>query len=139
MTSAVLVVRCQDRRFGLPLPAVERVLPMAAVLPLPGADNSLMGMLNLHGKVVPVVNPHARLGLTRPHVAVDDRLVLLKTARPFLLWVQDVEGVVAPPPEAFSEVPGRPAGAVVAQILRLGEDIVPLLAPSALEPEAACA
>jgi hypothetical protein len=72
-------------------------------------------------------------------VTADHRLVLLKGTRPFLLWVDDVEGLVAPGPEAFSDVPSTPTDAVVARIVRLGDEIVPLLAPSALEPPAAAA
>jgi purine-binding chemotaxis protein CheW len=132
--TAALLVRLGDRQFGLPLSCVERVLPMAQVLPLPDAGESLLGMLNLHGNVLPVVDPHSRLGLDKPGVQAEHRLILLSGRAPFLMWVDDVDEVVVLSPEAFSDVPTLQTNPVVASVVRLGESIVPLLAPGALEP-----
>jgi len=133
-SSAALLVRLGDRRFGLPLAAVERVLPMARVLPVPETDEGLLGMLNLHGNVLPVIDIHARLGVARPGITADHRLILLKSVRPFLLWVDEVDEVVALGADAYSGVPARQDSAVVTTVVRLGDEIVPLLAAGALEP-----
>src|SRR5919202_2705220 len=106
---AVLLVVLGERRYGLPLGAVERVLPMAAVLALPEAGDGLLGMLNLHGQVLPVIDPHQRLGLPSPRLATEQRLVLLRASVPFLLWVDGVEDVVAGGPDALSAVPAYQA------------------------------
>ncbi|MBV8715802.1 MAG: chemotaxis protein CheW [Chloroflexi bacterium] len=137
--SAALLVRVGDRRYGLPLAAVERVLPIAAVLPMPDAGEHLLGMLNLHGSVLPVVDPHARLGLPRPGLASDHRLILLRGKDPFLLWVDEVDEVVGLDPATISDVPSAPPNAVAPRVVRLGDAIVPLLAPGALEPRTASA
>jgi purine-binding chemotaxis protein CheW len=133
-TSAALLVRLGGSRYGLPLSAVERVLPMAAVVAVPESGNGLLGMLNLHGNVLPVADPRARLGLSRPSVTADHRLILLRGDKPFLLWVDEVEEVVSLGPEAFSGVPSQQLSPVAPAVVRLGESIVPLLAPAALEP-----
>lgn len=133
-TSAALLVRLGDRSFGLPLAAVERVLPMATVLPLPDAGDSLLGVLNLHGDVLPVIDAHARLGVEKPRINADHRLILLRGTCPFLMWVDEVEEVVVLGAEACSGVPTKQPSPVVAGVVRLGEAIVPLLAPAALEP-----
>ena len=75
---AVLLIRLGDRRFGLPLESVERVMPMVHVLSLPESGDGLLGMLNMHGHVLPVVNPHPRLGLATPQMTTEQRLVLLR-------------------------------------------------------------
>ena len=133
---ALLLIKLGDRRYGLPLVSVERVLPMAFVAPLPNSGAGLLGMLNLHGQVLPVVDVHARLGLDKPPMATEHKLVLLRTTAPFLLWVEDVEGVVGGAPDALTSVPGEETDTniLVPKVLRLGEGIVPVLAPAALEP-----
>jgi purine-binding chemotaxis protein CheW len=131
---AVLLVRLAGQQYGLPLESVERVMPMAHVLSLPDTGDGLLGMLNIHGQVLPVVDTHARLGLPRPKMAAEHRLVLLRASLPFLLWVDDVEEVVVSEGDALSQVPAQRGGALVAGVLRLGEAIVPVLAPAALEP-----
>ena len=134
---AALLVRLGGQRYGLPLIAVERVLPMAAVVSVPESGDGLLGMLNLHGNVLAVADPHARLGLSKPAQAADHRLILLRGSNPFLLWVDEVDEVVALSPEAFSGIPTHQVSPVVPTVVRLGEAIVPLLAPAALEPRAA--
>jgi purine-binding chemotaxis protein CheW len=131
---AVLIVKLGDRQFGLPLASVERVLPMALVVSLPDSGDGMLGVLNLHGQVLPVIDPHPRLGLPSPRMSTEHRLVLLSGNVPFLLWVDDVEEVVASSPDALSVVPAQQASPLVPRVLRLGDSIVPVLAPAALEP-----
>jgi purine-binding chemotaxis protein CheW len=131
---AILLIRLGGRQYGLPLESVERVMPMAQVLSLPDAGDGLLGMLNIHGQVLPVVDAHPRLGLPTPRVAAEQRLVLLRASVPFLMWVDDVEEVVVSSADALSLVPAQRGTPLVTGILRLGEIIVPVLAPAALEP-----
>jgi chemotaxis signal transduction protein len=131
---AMLLIRLGERQFGLPLEAVERIMPMAQVLPLPDTGDGLLGMLNVHGNVLPVIDPHPRLGLPSPRLAAEQRLVLLRASVPFLLWVDDVEEVVVTGADGLSVVPAQQSSPLVARVLRLGETIVPVLAPAALAP-----
>lgn len=131
---AALLVRLADRRFGLPLGNIDRVLPMAYVLPLPDSGDGLIGMLNLHGEVLPVIDPRPRLGLPTPKIGTEQRLVLLRANTSFLLWVDDVQEVVTLGPDEHNSVPAQHASPLVPRVLRVGEEIVPLLAPTALEP-----
>ena len=133
-TETVLLVRLGERQYGLPIGAVERVLPMAYVSPLPDVGEGFLGMLNLHGQVLPVLNPRPLLGLPNPAPAAEHRLVLLSSTTRFLVWVDTVEEVVDCPPESLSDVPSQQANPLVRAVLRLGETIVPVLAPAALEP-----
>ena len=131
---AVLLVRIGEQQYGLPLASVERVLPMAYVMPLPDSGVGLMGMLNLHGNVVSVIDPRTRLGLSSPPMAAEHRLVCLRARAPYLMWVDSVDGVVPIADGELSDVPGQTNGPLVPQVLRVGDAIVPVLAPTALEP-----
>ena len=129
----MLVVHLADRRFGLPLADVERVMPMAYVLPLPESSHNLMGVLNLHGEILPVVDPRPRLALPTPTITPEHRLVLMTGILRFLLWVDAIEEVV-PGADALSTLPAQQTNPLVARVMRLGDTIVPVLAPSALAP-----
>jgi purine-binding chemotaxis protein CheW len=131
---AVLLVQLGGRRYGLPLTMVERVLPMAYVLPLPDSGQGLLGMLNLHGEVLPVIDPRRRLGLGSPRIVPDHRLVLVHCGSRFLLWVDAIDEVVSGGAEALTVVPAGQTSPLVPRVLRLGEEMVPVLAPAALEP-----
>ncbi len=51
-----------EQQYALPLSVVERVLPMVAVSPLPHAPSIALGVINLHGQIIPVLDIRRRLG-----------------------------------------------------------------------------
>src|SRR3954454_5413624 len=91
---AVLLVHLADRACALPLASVERVLPMAYVLPLPASGRDVVGVMNLHGNILPVVDPRPRMGLPTPPITAEQHLVLVSSATRFLMWVDAIEEVV---------------------------------------------
>lgn len=92
----LVVFLLETRRCGLPLSAVDRVLPIVEVEPLPGAPEVLAGVINYHGAVIPVVDLRARLGLARREPRLTDRLLLVRTrSRSLALVVDAVPGLAA--------------------------------------------
>ena len=99
----LLLLKVDGHTYALHLEAVDRVLRMAAVTPLPGAPDAVEGVINIRGEVVPVVSIRRRLGLARRAVGVSDSLVVARArARRLAVIAESVLGVVE-----------RPAGAVV--------------------------
>lgn len=133
-SSAVLLVRLGGRRYGLLLSDVERVLPMAAVSRLPDESPGMLGVLNLHGAVLPVIDPRPRLGLASPTWTAEQRLVLLASAsQRFLLWVDELEDVVDHVAEALSAISSTDGQRLTTHVLRWGTELVPILSPRALQ------
>ncbi|MBF0220297.1 MAG: chemotaxis protein CheW [Gammaproteobacteria bacterium] len=86
----LLPLRVQQQRFALPLEVVERLLPLAALHPLPLAPEYVMGLLNFEGQSLLVIDLAGRLGMPmRSHYPVDIPLVLLKCAAYRALLVVD--------------------------------------------------
>ena len=80
--------------YALELDVVERVLPMAAVIPLPRAPKVMLGAFNLHGEVVPVVDVRRRLGLAPRGFVLTARFLVARAGRRRLaLPVDEVAGV----------------------------------------------
>jgi purine-binding chemotaxis protein CheW len=94
-----LVVFFLDRqKYGLELSAVERVVPMVAVSPLPAGPDAVVGAINLHGEIVPVFEVRRRLGLPHHDHGPGARLVIARSLdRTVALPVDDVGGVVDVP------------------------------------------
>jgi purine-binding chemotaxis protein CheW len=62
----VVVVRIADERYAVAAAWVWRVVGTADIAPVPGAPPILLGVMNLHGEVLPVFDPRRLLGLA-PH------------------------------------------------------------------------
>ncbi|HEY5996066.1 MAG TPA: chemotaxis protein CheW [Candidatus Deferrimicrobiaceae bacterium] len=85
----------EEHHFALELPCVERVVSAVAVTPLSEGPGTVLGVINLHGKIIPVVDLRGRLGFPPRQVRLDDTLVIAHTARRKLAFFADaVEGVI---------------------------------------------
>ena len=69
-----------DEKYGINVSHVSEVLRPTEIAPVPGAPEFVMGIINLRGTVVTVVNTRKRLGL--PVKEVDDlsRIVIVELA-----------------------------------------------------------
>lgn len=89
-----LIVRLGEHRLALPLEYVERVLPAVATVPLPRVEALVVGVMNLHGRPLAVLDVRPRLGLPVRAVRADDHFVACRlSGRDVALWVDAVESV----------------------------------------------
>ena len=89
-----VVFHLEGQRYALDLSQVERVVGMVAVSPLPKAPAVVIGVINHHGSVVPVVDLRPRLGFQRRECGLTDHLLIARTTRRMLaLPVDEVLGV----------------------------------------------
>ncbi|WP_447973617.1 chemotaxis protein CheW [Nitrospira sp. Kam-Ns4a] len=83
-----------DRRYALHLAAVEAVVHMVELSPLPRAPAIVLGVINLHGRIVPVLDLPRRLGLASPKPGLTAWLLIARTSRRTVaLPVTEVLGV----------------------------------------------
>jgi purine-binding chemotaxis protein CheW len=98
---ALVVWVLGTQRYALPVAVVERIVPAMEVTSLPDAPDPVCGVVNLQGRLVPVVDMRRRLGWPERELELSDQLVLARSARRWLgFFVDAVQGVIDPPPEA---------------------------------------
>jgi purine-binding chemotaxis protein CheW len=91
---SVLEFSLDDLRYALPLPAVERVVRAVRTTPLPKAPRIVLGVINVKGNVIPVIDLRSRFRLPAREMSCDDRLILARTPRRALAFAADgVSGV----------------------------------------------
>ena len=67
---SLVIFFLDDRRYGLRLDAVERVLPALDVTPLPKAPEIVLGLINLKGKIIPVLDVRRRFRLQEREIGL---------------------------------------------------------------------
>ena len=93
--SQLLVFQLDEQRYGLNLTAVERILPSVEVTPLPKAPEIVLGVINVLGRILPVLNIRRRFGFTEREIGLRDRLIVAHTGRrPVALVADAVTGVI---------------------------------------------
>lgn len=96
--SQLLVFLLDRQRYALHLDAVERVVRAVEVTPLPKAPQIVRGVIDLHGRIIPVIDLRRRFGLPVREVDSADRFVIARTPRRRVaLAVDAVDGVVDEP------------------------------------------
>ncbi len=84
-----------EQQYALHLPVVERVLRIVEVSPLPQAPEIVLGMINIQGRILPVINLRRRLGLPEHEIHLSNQLIMVRTShRSVALVVDFVSGVV---------------------------------------------
>lgn len=89
-----------DQKFALLLSAVMRIIRVVEVTPLPKAPEIVLGVINMHGQVIPVFDIRKRFRLPKREMQLDDQLIVAFTAkRTVALIVDSATDVIEIPEE----------------------------------------
>ncbi|KIO48625.1 chemotaxis protein CheW [Nitrosospira sp. NpAV] len=89
MIHQYIVFILDDQRYALHLSAVDRVVRMVHVTPLSSAPEVVLGIVNLYGRIVPVMNIRQRFNLPKREISLSDRLIFAHTKRRPIALVAD--------------------------------------------------
>lgn len=68
-----------DETYGIDVMRVQEVLPMSEIAPVPGAPRFVLGIINLRGNVVTVIDTRMRFGLESRDADKASRIVVIET------------------------------------------------------------
>lgn len=86
----------EGQRYTLELRYVHTVLPSLWISPLLNCPGVVMGLINFHGRVLPVVNLRKRLNLPEKSVDLTDKFIWASVDGWDLVLIADqVEGIVS--------------------------------------------
>ncbi|MAD74917.1 MAG: chemotaxis protein CheW [Rheinheimera sp.] len=87
--------RLQEETYGINVMQVQEVLRYTEIAPVPGAPGYVMGIINLRGNVVTVIDTRARFGLEAGDVTDNSRIVIIEAERQVIgILVDSVAEVV---------------------------------------------
>jgi purine-binding chemotaxis protein CheW len=93
-TSLLITFELDGQRYALHLPVVERVIRAVEITKLPKAPGIVLGVINVQGRIIPVVDVRKRFGLPLREMTVDDHIIVARTStRSVAMVVDAVSGV----------------------------------------------
>jgi purine-binding chemotaxis protein CheW len=91
----LVIFRLADEAFGIDIAVVQEIIRMAVITPVPGARPEILGLVNLRGQTIPVMDLRTRLSMAAGEETSDRRIVVIESAQGRLgLVVDAVEEVV---------------------------------------------
>lgn len=132
----IVVFYLDGQRYALPIDRVQEIQQIVALKEVPDPASAVLGMIDLRGAVVPVIDLRALLGLPREELGLDTPMVICEAGGQLLaLVVDEVQDVVALPagclrrPSSIHSLADRMIG-----VCRMDDDLVFLLDIDALFP-----
>jgi purine-binding chemotaxis protein CheW len=84
-----------DQKYALFLSAVLRIIRVVEITSLPKAPEIVLGIINMHGQVIPVFDIRKRFRLPQREVQLGDQLIVASTSkRTVALLVDSVSDVI---------------------------------------------
>ncbi|MCK9236725.1 chemotaxis protein CheW [Thiopseudomonas acetoxidans] len=70
--------RLDDETYGINVMQVQEVLRYSEIAPVPGAPSYVLGIINLRGNVVTVIDTRQRFGLPSAEITDNTRIVIIE-------------------------------------------------------------
>jgi CheW-like domain len=97
-SNPLVVFSLDEQRYALFLPVVERVLRIVAISPLPKAPEIVLGVLNVQGRIIPIIYLREWFSLPQREICLSDQLIIARTSRQTVAILVDSARVPCPPP-----------------------------------------
>jgi purine-binding chemotaxis protein CheW len=127
-----IILRLDTAEYALRVEAIVEVLRMVALRPLPDSAPWIVGMMNMRGKGVPVMDLRYRLGMTPRPFTVDMIIVVAQAdGRTMGLIADEAVEFLSLPPESIRPIEGQQSG-ILTGVAHAGDRLIMLLDPRAL-------
>jgi len=128
----IVALRCAGTTFGIPIDRVREIVIVPEITPVPESGEFVRGIINLRGRILPVLDLGLRLGLPPGPREGSGRILVVEQESQQLvgLLVDEASEVLRVPETLLSpppELAGGPLGASVRGVARLDERLVLLL------------
>ena len=90
-----MTYKLEEETYGINVMQVQEVLRYTEIAPVPGAPSYVLGIINLRGNVVTVIDTRARFGLMSAEVTDNSRIVIIEAEKQVIgILVDSVAEVV---------------------------------------------
>ena len=131
METQIVVFALGDERYGLEISAVYEIIRRLPITAVPQAPASVEGVINLRGRIIPVVNLRDRFGLPAAATSAASRIVVCDAnANRVGLIVDGVSEVLMVPADAIEPTPEVAMGTnteYVRGVAKLADQMIILL------------
>ncbi len=77
----LVTFRLKDESYGINVMKVQEVLRVTEIAPVPGAPPFVLGIINLRGNVVTVIDTRSRFGLPSAELDDSSRIVIIESEK----------------------------------------------------------
>lgn len=126
-----LVFKIDSEEYAIDVLSVQEIVGFTNITPVPGSPNYMVGLINLRGNILHVVDLRLRLGVIRDKEHSFDKdviIVVSNSERRFGFLVDMVKDVINVVKEQVSETPvERTKGVQISHVINLNNKVIMVL------------
>ncbi len=125
----LVVFILDEQQYALNLSCVERIVRAVEITPLPDAPEQVLGVINVEGRVIPVLNTRKRLGLPERELELHDLFIIVsENGRTLALVADQVRPVLEiPDQEVVSPDKVLPGTGYVQSVAKMDDGMIVVL------------
>ncbi len=108
----IVSFRIANEEFGIDIIKVQEIIRMVDITRVPNTPNYVIGVINLRGKVIPIIDMRRRLNLLETPYTKDTRIVVIEEDRKVVGFIVDSvsevlrisKNITEPPPPMVSGI-----------------------------------
>ncbi len=134
-TAFFLVFLLDDRRYAIAMEGVERVVRAFAPAPLPKGNASVSGLLNIHGRVLPLLDIRHIFGLPERELLSSDYFII--AAGPpgaCAIAADSVPGLAGCSPDELLPADAAVRGKYIDRVIKAQDGLILIFDPARLLP-----
>lgn len=81
MPNQLIAFTLDDQRFALSISSVNRIIRVVGITPLPKGPDIVIGIINMQGNIIPVVNIRKRFCLPDREIILSDQIIITHTSK----------------------------------------------------------
>jgi purine-binding chemotaxis protein CheW len=101
----LLTFKLDDQEYALPMANVVQVVRIVAITPMPEAPDIVKGVINIRGKVIPVIDTRRRFGLPARPYDLNTQLLIAQNEGHMMALIVDVVSEVLTMPASGIKPP----------------------------------
>lgn len=90
-TQKLIVFSLDEQYYGLPLHFIIKVLRAVEITEVPNASKFILGVINIHGEVAPVIDLRKMIGLNQKAIRLSDHFIMMQvSSRAIIIIVESI-------------------------------------------------
>lgn len=114
----LVTFRIGEEEFGVDILAVQEIIRLMQITPVPRAPVDIAGVINLRGKVIPVVNMRSRFSLPAQESTPQTRIVVMEFEEKIVGFLVDAVSEVLRIPVTTEEDPPPVVAGIGSEYIR---------------------
>ncbi|MFZ1517185.1 MAG: chemotaxis protein CheW [Ignavibacteriaceae bacterium] len=106
-----------EEEFGVDILVVQEINKMLPITKVPNTQDFIEGVVNLRGRIIPVIDLRVKLGLMKLDYGKNTRIVVVELKRQTIGFIVDEVNEVLRIPKGITEAPPKMAGNVDSEFI----------------------